>query len=98
MAEEALMPYDFLDEVIWRIEILHQTKDEILNQKFVYEKENQISKEQKKEWLDKFFCRMMSASCKGNLMPVFPLVDEVSINKKVYKSPITCKINFESIK
>ena len=97
MAEEALMPYDLLDEVIWRIEILHQAKEDMMKDEFLYEKSNKINALQKKEWLDKFFCRMQNASCKGNLMPVFPLVDEVSINKKVYNSPITTKINFESI-
>lgn len=98
MAEEALMPYDFLDEVIWRIEILHQSKEEILAEKFVYEKNNEVTSEQKKQWLDKFYSKMLFASCKGNLMPVYPLVDEVSINKKVYNAPITAKINFEDIK
>lgn len=98
LAEEALMPYDFLDEVIWRIEIQHQSKEDMLNQKFVYEKDNNVSQDQKREWLDKFFRRMMSATCKGNLMPVSPLIDEISINKKVYNTPVTSKINFESIK
>ncbi|MBR1754388.1 NAD(+) synthase [bacterium] len=98
MAEEALMPYEFLDEVIWRIEILNQSKEKMMFHKFVYEKNNSVSKQQKEEWLDKFFCRMASATCKSNLMPVFPLIDEKSINKKVYNAPVTAKINFERIK
>jgi NAD+ synthetase len=98
MAEEALMPYDFLDEVIFRIEILNQSKEEILKEVLVYELEHNVSFEQKKEWVDKFYKRMLMSTCKGNLMPVYPLVDEVSINKKVYNTPISAIVNFESIK
>ena len=98
LAEEALMPYEFLDEVIWRIEILHQSKEELKAQTYFYEKTHSVSAEEKSQWIDKFFYRMTGAICKANLMPVFPLIDEVSTNKKVYNAPITSKINYESIK
>ena len=94
LAEEALMPYEFLDEIIWRIENLHQTKDDMMNDIFVYEQTNNISKEQKSEWIDKFFKRMQTALFKWSITPPAPIVDAYSINKTEYNQPITSKIKF----
>ena len=88
MAEEALMPYDFLDEVIFRIENLHQTKDEMKRVEFLYEKENKISQEQKEEWLDKFFRRMSTAHYKWSIAVTAPIVDSHSINSAEFYQPI----------
>ena len=88
MAEEALMPYDFLDEIIFRIENIHQTKDEMKNVEFLYEKENNISQEQKEEWLDKFFRRMSTAHYKWSIAVSAPIVDAHSINSAEYYQPI----------
>ena len=94
LAEEALMPYEFLDEVIFRIENYHQTKDFMMKEKFLYEKTNKITKKQKQEWLDKFFNRMQTASFKWILMPPAPIIDSHSINKAEYNQPVTSKVNF----
>ena len=95
LAEEALMPYEFLDEVIWRVENLHQTIGDMLDEVFEYEKEHKITKEQKIEWLRKFFRRMSNSAFKGTLMPPSPIVDAHSINKTEYIQPILSGINYE---
>ncbi len=88
LAEEALMPYEFLDEVIWRVENLHQAINDMLEVQFLYEKDNVLSKEQKQEWLEKFFRRMSCALYKWSIMPPAPIVDAHSINKAEYSQPI----------
>ena len=88
LAEEALMPYEFLDEVIWRIENLNQTKEEMKKSEFVYEKENKISDEQKTQWLDKFFKRMSTAHYKWSISAPAPIIDRHSINSYEYVQPI----------
>lgn len=93
LAEDALMPYEFLDEVIWRLENFHQGIDEMLKEKFVFEAKNNLSMSQKEEWLKKFFRRVQSALYKWTLMPVGPIIDARSINKAEYSQPIVSKIN-----
>lgn len=98
LAEEALMPYEFLDEIIWRVENLNQSINEMLNIEFVYEKKmansEPITKELKLEWLQKFFRRMSTSLYKGSIIPPFPIIDSHSINAVEYKQPITAsKIN-----
>lgn len=98
LAEEALMPYEFLDEIIWRVENLNQSIDEMLKVEFIYEQKmansEPISKEQKLEWLQKFFRRMSTSLYKGSIMPPAPIIDSQSINAVEYKQPITAsKIN-----
>ena len=88
-AEDALMPYEFMDEIIWRIENKHETYNEMLNSEFLYEKAHNISKEQKTEWLDKFYKRMSTAIYKWSIFPPSILVDSHSISKNDYKQPIT---------
>lgn len=95
LAEEALMPYEFLDEVIWRVENLHQTIGDMIDVEFLYEKKTPVSKEQKKEWLEKFFRRMSFAVYKWSILPPAPVVDARSINKTEYRHPIVASgINF----
>ena len=94
-AEDALMPYEFLDEIIWRIENWHESYQELLDAEFIYEKKMNISKMQKQEWLDKFYRRMSCALFKGVIKPPSPIVDEHSINKVDYYQPVTsCGINY----
>ena len=94
LAEEALMPYEFLDEVIWRVENRNQSINDMIDDEFVYEKENQISKEQKTEWLEKFFRRMSNAAYKWSIAVSGPIVDTNSINKAEYHQPIVSGINY----
>ena len=97
-AEDALMPYEFLDEIIWRIENSHETYQDMLNSQFIYEKQNSISKEQKIEWLDKFFNRMSKALYKWSIMPPYVMVEPHSINHIDYTQPITsCRINYKGV-
>lgn len=96
IAEDALMPYEFLDEIIWRIENKNEYYNELLNAEFVYEKHNKINKEQKTEWLDKFFRRMSTALYKWSILPPSVIVESRSINKSDYRQPITsAKINYK---
>lgn len=95
LAEEALMPYEFLDEVIWRIENKNQTLSDMIEDEFLYEKKEKISKKQKEEWLNKFFKRMSTAHYKWSIMPTIPIVDSFSINSCEYFQPIvSSKMNY----
>ena len=96
-AEDALMPYEFLDEIIWRIENRSECYQDMLESEFYYEKKEPVSKEQKTEWLDKFYKRMSSALYKWSIMAPSVIVDSHSINKSEYSQPITSgKINYKA--
>lgn len=88
-AEEALMPYEFMDEVIWRIENKHESYKDMINSQFLYETKEKVAPEQKKEWLDKFYKRMASALYKWSILPPSVIVEGRSINKADYRQPIT---------
>lgn len=100
LAEEALMPYEFLDEVIWRVENLQQTITDMMRAEFLYEKHlkehgEELSIDKKLEWLNKFFRRMSTALYKWFIMPPSPIVDARSINKTEYRHPIIAsRINY----
>lgn len=91
-AEEALMPYEFLDEVIWRIENLKQNIDDMMRDVFLFEKKNSLDKEQKLSWLKKFFRRMKIAGYKWYISAPSPVIDSHSINRTQYSQPITTNI------
>lgn len=93
-AEDALMPYEFMDEVIWRIENTNQSIDNMMQSEFLYEKKNVLNIETKKLWLEKFFKRMSSAIYKWYISAPSPIIDSNSINKAIYKQPIISKINY----
>ena len=95
LAEEALMPYEFLDEVIWRIENLNQSIDNMMKSEFLYEKNNVLDNKTKLMWLKKFFKRMNTALYKWYILPPAPVVDARSINKIEFKQPIISNINYE---
>ena len=98
IAEDALMPYEFLDEVIWRVENKNEGYQDLLKTEFVYEKHNNIPIEQKIEWLDKFFRRMSTALYKWSILPPSVIVESRSINKYDYRQPITSSnINYKGI-
>ena len=88
-AEEALMPYEFLDEVIWRIENKHESYHDMIDSTFLYETKHEIPPEKKKEWLDKFYKRMAGALYKWSILPPSVIVEGRSINKSDYRQPIT---------
>lgn len=95
-AEEALMPYEFLDEIIWRIENKNESYKDLYNAEFVYEKSHAISKKQKIEWLNKFYNRMSKALYKWSILPPSVIVESKSINKSDYVQPVTSgRINYK---
>lgn len=95
-AEEALMPYEFMDEVIWRIENKHESYHDMIDSTFLYETKHKVSLEKKKEWLDKFYRRMASALYKWSILPPSVIVEGRSINKSDYRQPITSgKIDYK---
>lgn len=96
IAEDALMPYEFLDEIIWRIENKKEHYYDMLDSEFLYEKKTSVTKEQKIIWLDKFYRRMSTALYKWSILPPSVIVDSRSINKYDYKQPITSsRINYK---
>ena len=98
-AEDALMPYEFLDEIIWRVENKHEAYEELLDTEFIYEKKYSLSKEQKIEWLNKFYKRMATSIYKSSIMPPYVVLNSNTINKNIYYHPITAgKINYKTEK
>lgn len=95
-AEEALMPYEFMDEVIWRIENKHESYRDMVDSTFLYETKNELSREEKTAWLDKFYKRMSTALYKWSILPPSVIVEGRSINKGDYRQPITSgRINYK---
>ena len=92
-AEDALMPYEFLDEAIWRIENKKESFNQMLNSEFLYEKTHKITKEQKIEWLEKFYKRMAGALYKKSIMPPYVIVDTTLGYD--YQLPISSNIDFK---
>lgn len=98
IAEDALMPYEFLDEIIWNVENKHAGYNDLVNNQFIYEVQNNISYEQKLEWINKFYKRMSTALYKWSILPPATIIEPYSINKHDYLQPITStKINYEGI-
>ncbi len=94
VAEDDYGPYEFRDEIVWRLENKRQTYDEMMQEEFWYEKEmtkagKPLSAEVKKEWMDKFFRRMGWSFFKWYLMPTTLNVDARSITKSSLQLPIT---------
>lgn len=95
-AEDALMPYEFMDEVIWRIENKHESYHDMIDSTFLYETKNKVLKEEKTQWLDKFYKRMATALYKWSILPPSVIVEGRSINKADYRQPITSgKIDYK---
>ena len=92
-AEDALMPYEFMDEVIWRIENLNQSIDNMMQNEFIYEKKNILDSSTKRAWLEKFFRRLNTSTYKWYISAPSPIVDSHSINKIEYAQPIVSNIN-----
>jgi NAD+ synthase (glutamine-hydrolysing) len=98
-AESVLMPYEFADEIIWRIEALHQSMDEMKATPFYWEERHgALGTSQKQEWLERFYTRMRTAVFKWWVVPPIILVEgNGSITKTDYHHPITAaSINWQS--
>lgn len=90
-AEEDNMPYPFLDEIIWHVENRNFGYRELVNHKFLYEKEHAISQEQKEAWIAKFFDKAQKAIFKWHIFPISIIVDSQTINDMEYYHPIVSK-------
>ena len=89
-AEDALMPYEVADEIIWRLERFHQSKAEMMDIEFLYETTHPVSRAKKAQWLDKFFNRMSRAVFKWFVAPPSIIVEgNGSIASSDYRHPIT---------
>jgi NH3-dependent NAD+ synthetase len=88
-AEEALMPYAFLDEIIWRIGVLHQSFEDQLVAVFEYERNSPLTFDEKRTWLEKFYNRMQFAVFKWQISPPILIVDGYgALAKTAYRHPI----------
>jgi NAD+ synthase (glutamine-hydrolysing) len=89
-AEAALMPYPFVDEVIWRMEREQAHYRSLLSTPMDYEtKVEPLTLDQKTQWLNRFYSRMSANVFKWWLAPPVLLVDGVgSITKTHYHHPI----------
>ena len=94
LAEDALMPYEFMDEVIWRIETKGESYEQMMKDTFWYEENKGLDADTKREWLDKFFDKMSKAVFKWTLLPPGVIVDSQSIMKADYQIPITARVNW----
>ena len=92
-AEEDNMPYAFLDEIIWLVENFGYGYNELKEHTFNYEKENNISQEQKESWILKFFDKAQKAIFKWHLMAPTIIVDTKSIIPPEYHHPIISKFS-----
>ena len=94
-AEEDNMPYPFLDEIIWYVENKNYGFEELMNREFLYQKENPISCEQKRNWILKFFDKSQKAVFKWHILPLSIIVDCHSINGMEYYQPVLSKQSFD---
>ena len=65
----------------------------MMEDEFLYEKNNNVEKNTKKMWLEKFFRRLNTAIYKWYILPPAPIVDSFSINKAEFSQPIVSNIN-----
>ena len=92
------MPYEFLDEIIWRFENKKENFEDMMASEFIYEKEHKVSREQKTIWLERFYSRMTKAAYKLSIFPPTVLVNSYSINKNEYRQPIcSSRVNYKQL-
>ena len=91
-AEEDNMPYPFLDEIIWFVENYGYGFNDLMEHSFYYERKNPLTKEQKEEWIKKFFWKQHCAVFKWNILPPTVITDINTINTKEYNQPIISKV------
>ncbi len=95
LAEEALMPYAFADECIWRTEVKGESLAEMLQTPFWLESHGgcEVLGAQKQAWLEKFFKRVQGASFKWWVAPPMLLCDRLtSLGSNCYHHPILSRL------
>ncbi len=92
-AEEALMPYGFADEVIFRLESMRQAPTTLATTPFWWEERNgTLDPAIKAAWLTKFFARLQNSVFKWWIAPPVLLVDgDGSLAKTDYHHPIVAR-------
>ena len=90
-AEEALMPYEVIDELIWRIEAHGLDAAQLQGMAWSWELKNGVlSDEQKSAWVSKFFKRMQASVFKWWVAPPILMVDgDGTLAKSAYHPVIT---------
>ena len=91
-AEEDNMPYEFLDEIIWYVENEGYGFDDLMKHNFCFENKHELTKEQKEEWINKFYWKSKCAVYKWHILPPSVIIDAHSINSVEYHQPIISKI------
>lgn len=94
-AEEENMPYEFLDEIIWCVENLNFGYEDLISHEFVYEQKNDLSQDEKEEWIRKYYYKSQRAIYKWHILPPSIIVDSKSINMVEYHHPIVSKFYME---
>lgn len=97
-AEEDLMPYPFLDEIIWLLEYHHADCESLMATSLQYEQmlESQgtpLPQSQKQEWIEKFYRLMNAAVFKWHIAPPVLVVDGYGITRSEYRRPIISKVH-----
>jgi NAD+ synthetase len=90
-AEEALMPYEVIDELIWRIEAHGMDASELKRMVWSWERTHgKLEPTQKSAWVNKFFRRMQASVFKWWVAPPMLLVDaDGTLAKSAYHPVIT---------
>jgi NAD+ synthase (glutamine-hydrolysing) len=90
-AEEALMPYEVIDELIWRIEAHGMDASQLQAIPWSWELKNGVlSSDQKSAWVAKFFKRMQASVFKWWVAPPILIVDgDGTLAKSAYHPIIT---------
>ncbi len=90
-AEEALMPYEVIDEIIWRIEAHAFDSQALLQHTWSWEHQHGILETAQKEaWIQKFFQRMQASVFKWWVAPPILIVDgDGTLAKSAYHHTIT---------
>lgn len=97
LAEDALMPYPFLDEVIFRVERLHQHPSHMVGNTFAYERDHpEVDAAVKQAWLDEFVSRMAFAAFKWWVAPPVLIIDaEGSLAARDYQHPTVARFSVQ---
>jgi NAD+ synthetase len=90
-AEEALMPYEVIDELIWRIEAHGMDAARLSTLLWSWERTHgKLERTQKSAWVNKFFRRMQASVFKWWVAPPMLLVDaDGTLAKSAYHPVIT---------
>ncbi len=98
-AEDVLMPYEFLDEVIWREENMGESLSQMKDHTFLFEQMmtdagTPVSAEQKEVWLNRFMKLRNSVGVfKWKIAPPGLISDARGVTSAQYQQLITTKIN-----